>query len=102
MKEKKEELENAPNSILTLVIYDIVNDKRRRRMVKFLMGYGFRVQKSAFEAVLPKRKYLNLVSEAKKYVAEEDSLRIYKINGSSEVTIYEGKGGYSCDDVIIV
>ena len=101
MKEKKEGLQNTKNGILTLVIYDIVNDKGRRRMVKFLWGYGFRVQKSAFEAVLSKENYLTLVREAKRYVTEEDSLRIYKINGSSEVTVYEGKEDYLCDDVII-
>lgn len=37
---------------IVLVIYDIVDNKKRNRMVKCLERYGVRVQKSAFEAYL--------------------------------------------------
>lgn len=37
-----------------LIIYDIVDDKRRNKLVKFLQGYGFRVQKSCFEVMISK------------------------------------------------
>ena len=42
---------------IVLVIYDIVDNKRRNRMVKCVERYGIRVQKSAFEAFLSKKKY---------------------------------------------
>ena len=42
---------------LVLVIYDIIDNKRRTRLVKILEGFGFRVQKSAFEARLSERQY---------------------------------------------
>ena len=35
-----------------LIIYDIVDNAKRVRLAKFLQGYGFRVQKSAFEALI--------------------------------------------------
>lgn len=38
--------------IRTLVIYDITDNKKRREIVKFLSGYGVRVQRSAFEMIL--------------------------------------------------
>jgi len=41
---------------IVLVIYDIVDNKRRSRMVKCVERYGIRVQKSAFEAFLSKKK----------------------------------------------
>ena len=44
-----EELEDDKQFIL--IIYDIVDNKRRVKFAKFLEGYGKRVQKSAFEAI---------------------------------------------------
>lgn len=45
---------------LILVIYDITDNKRRSKLVKILESYGFRVQKSAFEARLSDKQYRNL------------------------------------------
>lgn len=40
---------NMPDDVISdkvyvLIIYDIVDDKRRNRLVRFLEGYGYRVQ----------------------------------------------------------
>jgi CRISPR-associated protein Cas2 len=35
-----------------LLIYDIGNDQERRAVEKVVVGFGFRVQKSAFECLL--------------------------------------------------
>ena len=50
-----EELEDDKQFIL--IIYDIVDNKRRIKFAKFLEGYGKRVQKSAFEAMLSSQRY---------------------------------------------
>lgn len=34
-----------------LIIYDIIDDKKRNRMAKFLESYGVRVQKSALRRI---------------------------------------------------
>ena len=61
-----------------LIIYDITDNKRRNRMAKFLEGYGVRVQKSAFEAHLTKRRYVAMLRRAEKIIDyETDSLRTY-------------------------
>lgn len=65
--------------ISVLVIYDISNDKKRTRLAKVLQGYGERVQQSAFEASINKRKYQALVKQLKRYAGKNDSIRIYKI-----------------------
>ena len=70
---------------LILVIYDIIENKRRSRLVKILEGYGFRVQKSAFEARLSDRQYQKLLSAVENFALEEDNIRIYKINGQGEI-----------------
>jgi len=63
-----------------LIIYDIVDDKRRRKISKILEGYGVRVQYSAFEMWLQKRKYNELVSKLERYTTKEDNMRIYPLN----------------------
>ena len=42
------------DKISALIIYDICEDHKRSKLAKLLKGYGFRVQKSAFEVELNK------------------------------------------------
>lgn len=71
-----------------LIIYDIVNNKRRYRFAKKMKGYGFRVQRSAFEAFVSDRLYLKLMKEVPKIIdSESDSVRIYRI-GYEEVQLF--------------
>ena len=59
---------------IVLVIYDIVDNKRRNRMVTCVERYGIRVQKSAFEAFLSKKKYERLVEETSRLIDLETDL----------------------------
>lgn len=68
--------------MLYVVIYDISDDKRRRRVFNLLEGYGQRVQFSAFECVLSDRKFDELRARLIKVVKmDEDSVRFYPISG---------------------
>lgn len=87
---------------LVLVIYDIVDNKRRNRLAKFLCGYGFRIQKSAFEMMINNSQYKILLKDLQKYAGNEDSIRVYKIVGYSELVVIGKKNEYSCEEVIIV
>lgn len=51
-------------NFIVLMIYDIVDNKRRNKMVKCLEAYGVRVQKSAFEALLNRRQYEKMLRES--------------------------------------
>ena len=88
--------------VYVLIIYDIIDNKRRLKLAKYLNGYGFRVQKSSFEAKLTKSKYNQMINGIGKYATNEDSIRIYKISGKGQVTVL-GKD-YKIDDeeVIII
>ena len=67
--------------MLYVVIYDISDDKRRRRVFNLLEGYGRRVQFSAFECVLNDRKFEELRARLAKVVKmDEDSVRFYPIS----------------------
>ena len=66
--------------MLFVVIYDIPDDKRRKRVFHLLEGYGQRVQFSAFECVLSERKFDELCCRLLKVVKiDEDSVRFYPI-----------------------
>ena len=67
-----DELESDKEFVL--IIYDIVDNRKRVKLAKLLSGYGKRVQKSAFEEI---PRYIDKT---------EDNVRIYKITGKGKVT----------------
>lgn len=85
-----------------LVIYDIVDNKRRAQMVKCLEKYGIRVQKSAFEVYISKKKLVKLESEAGSIIDITcDSLRIYSLKHNTAIKTW-GIGCCKAEDVIIL
>lgn len=86
---------------LILIIYDITDNKRRLRLSKYLQGYGFRIQKSAFEAMLDSKHYKKLLNEMPNYVAKEDNVRVYKLKSYGEVSIW-GSGQMIEDEEFLI
>ena len=75
---------------IVLMIYDIVDNKRRNKMVKCLEAYGVRVQKSAFEALLNRRQYEKMLRESSILIDEAvDSLRVYVLDDIIDVYTWE-------------
>lgn len=71
---------------IVLMIYDIVDNKRRNKMVKCLEAYGVRVQKSAFEALLNRRQYEKMLRKSSILIDEAvDSLRVYVLDDIIDV-----------------
>lgn len=71
---------------IVLMIYDIVDNKRRNKMVKCLEAYGVRVKKSAFEALLNRRQYEKMLRESSILIDEAvDSLRVYVLDDIIDV-----------------
>jgi len=92
----------AENKVYVLSIYDIISNKKRNQLAKLLQGYGFRIQKSAFEAMIDKKLYHKLLREIRPYAGEQDSIRIYKIIGKGQITKFGKADEEGIDDVIIV
>lgn len=89
--------------IYILIIYDIVGNSRRAAFAKKMSGYGFRVQKSAFEALVSERLYRKILNEIPQYInKEEDSVRVYKIVGYGEVTLFGSNISIENEEVIII
>lgn len=87
---------------IVLMIYDIVDNKRRSRMVKCLEAYGVRVQKSAFEALLTRRQYDKMLHESSRLIDEAvDSLRVYVLDDIIDVYTW-GIGERKGTDCVIL
>ena len=66
--------------MMAIVTYDIVCNRRRGRLHRFLKEFGLNTQKSVFECEVDKETLLRLVSGARQYLdPAEDSFRIYKV-----------------------
>ena len=83
-------IEDADKKLI-LIIYDIIDNKRRTKMVKLLESYGTRVQRSAFEALINRSQYSKIIEGIKKTISNEDNVRIYRLNKNVITQIYGEK-----------
>ena len=68
-----------------------------------MCGYGFRVQKSAFEALIEDNLFEKLLKEIPSLInAEEDSIRVYRMTGYGEVDLFGVNQKIEAEDVMIV
>lgn len=73
------------------------------KFAKLLLGYGFRIQKSAFEAVITRQKLEKLKLQIPYYIDKvEDSVRLYQIRGKGQVISWGKEEEYSTDDIILI
>jgi CRISPR-associated protein Cas2 len=98
------DIEERPENdkVFVLIIYDITENKTRNKLAKMLLGYGFRIQKSAFEAVITKKKYKELLQRLPAYTSSMDSIRVYKIIGKGQVTSFGKQETEENEDVIVI
>ncbi len=90
------------DKVFVLIIYDITDNKKRLKLSKLLLGYGFRIQKSAFEAMITKRKYKELLERLPAYTSSEDSIRVYKIIGKGQVMSFGKRTEEENEDIIVI
>ena len=64
---------------LRLIVYDIGNDRRRRKVAALLEERAARVQEGVFEARLSQAQLTRLCSKLDAVIGPEDSLRIYTV-----------------------
>ena len=68
---------------LRVIVYDIANNRRRRKVAGTLEELAARVQESVFEARLSQAQLTRLRRRLDPLIAPEDSLRIYTIPDAS-------------------
>ena len=69
---------------MLLIVYDITEPKRLRKVARLLEKYGIRVQNSTFE--VNRKVYEEILEKLKKIINEEenDKLFIFKISSKKE------------------
>jgi len=102
--ENTEVLQKVGNrTYLVLVIFDVVDNKKRYRISKTLKGYGEWVQRSAFECHLTLRQYEKMIQDIIPYFDfEVDLLRIYRLTGQTEIQVYGKIQETEDEDLIII
>lgn len=66
--------------MFVMISYDIVDDKKRLKLMRFLKDYGDRVQKSVFECNLPSKTYETVKAGVEKIInKKKDRVRYYRI-----------------------
>jgi CRISPR-associated protein Cas2 len=75
----------ARGEMLTVFSYDVVEDKRRRKIAHLLEGSATRVQKSVFETRLTKARAEALAQRVSALLGNADSLRVYVLGADGEM-----------------
>ena len=67
--------------MMTWLIYDITDDRKRRELIRIAQKYGlYRVQKSVFLGNIEKEKLDKVIVESKKVIdLKEDSVYIFPV-----------------------
>jgi len=79
---------SAAHKFFVVVAYDIVKNKTRTRVMKYLKGMGAHVQKSVFECLLTRAQ----IDEVKRRLTmeidlEKDMVRIYILQRKSDARV---------------
>lgn len=90
-------------TFMIVVIYDIVDNKKRTRLAKKLLGFGERVQLSAFECHLTLRQFEEMLEQILPLIDEDtDLLRVYKLTGHADVRVWGHVPETYDEDVVIL
>lgn len=88
--------------VFVLIIYDIISNKQRVKLAKYLQGFGFRIQKSAFEAVIKENVYNRMLAGLGQFATDQDSIRVYKIIGKGQVKTFGKDVTLDTEETIII
>lgn len=70
--------------MFVIVSYDIVDDRRRARVLRLLRGYGAHVQRSVFECELDERRLSEVFSALRDLIEpREDDVRCYLLDAAA-------------------
>jgi len=71
-----------------LISYDIKDDKRLRKIAKYLENRALRIQFSIYILENPKKnEFKDMILKLKELMEDEDDIRIYKIDNEKTIEI---------------
>lgn len=88
---------------LILIIYDIMDNKRRTKFYKFLSGYMTPVQKSCFESHLSDMEFDKLIEQIDRHIDQkEDNVRCYKLSSFGKVYNFGESSYQPIEEIVII
>lgn len=91
------------DKFLVLIIYDIIDNRRRLKFCKYISKYATRVQKSCFETYLSSGELDKILKKVDKYIdIEIDNVRIYKLSIDGKVFNFGIQNPYAYEDTVII
>lgn len=91
------------NRLFILIIYDIVDNKRRVKFAKFCRGMEPEYKNLHSKQCMPIGKYEKLLDEIPKYInKKEDNIRVYKISGKSQMLSWGVTQDWDQEEVILI
>lgn len=90
--------------MLVMISYDVVDDKSRLKLMKYLKDYGNRVQKSVFECHLSSQELKEVKTGVELIINKrKDRVRYYRIcEGCAEKIEISGWGEVTEDEEFLV
>ena len=90
--------------MFVMISYDVVDDKKRLKLMKFLKDYGDRVQKSVFECNLSSKTYETVKAGIEKIInKKKDRVRYYRIcKGCIDKVEISGWGEITAEEEFMV
>lgn len=86
-----------------LIVYDVTDDKERRKVSLVLEAEGFRVQKSVFECRMTKSTVTRLVNNLEKLHLQTGGVRVYRsMFPKPEYTVAESQAPHKEEDFALV
>ncbi len=94
---ERQQINPKSGFVFVVVAYDISSNKKRYYLNKLLKSYGFRVQRSVFEAQTTKEKLEEMCGKLNRFFKEEteDSLRVYCISFGGRLVTF-GRNEIDC------
>ncbi|WP_075202547.1 CRISPR-associated endonuclease Cas2 [Vibrio mexicanus] len=79
--------------MIWIISFDISDNKKRRRAVKVLEGYGHRTQFSVFECLVRRQQLRQIQTKLKKLIEPSDKVLYYPVCGKDALCRYADGNG---------
>lgn len=79
--------------MLWIISFDISDDKKRRKAVKILEGFGHRTQFSVFECLLKRKQLRQIQTKLRRIIEDSDKVLYYPVCGKDALCRYADGAG---------
>jgi len=72
---------------MVVIVYDILDDKRLRKVAKYMEKNGFRAQRSVFELDVKMAEAKKIFNGLKKIIKKEDKCFLFEVKNKEDLQV---------------